>query len=183
MASVSQSSEPGGLWRRLARLRVPFGFACGLAVLWLAQPTWTTLAAGAGIAACGEALRVWAAGHLEKSREVTRSGPYRLVGHPLYLGSSIIAAGLMVASARVSVAILVGLYLGLMLTAAIRSEEAWLSRRFTNEYAAYRDGRAAPSPRRFSWSRAVRNGEHRAIAGLLIVSALLSLKAMWGTGR
>ena len=26
---------------------------------------------------CGEALRIWAAGHLEKSREVTTSGPYR----------------------------------------------------------------------------------------------------------
>ena len=41
----------------------------------------------------GEALRIWAAGHLEKGREVTASGPYRLTRHPLYLGSSIIASG------------------------------------------------------------------------------------------
>ena len=32
---------------------------------------------GAVVALVGEALRIWAAGHLEKSREVTRSGPYR----------------------------------------------------------------------------------------------------------
>ena len=29
------------------------------------------------VAALGEALRIWAAGHLNKSREVTSSGPYR----------------------------------------------------------------------------------------------------------
>ena len=38
----------------------------------------------------GEALRIWAAGHLEKGREVTASGPYRWTRHPLYLGSTII---------------------------------------------------------------------------------------------
>ena len=42
----------------------------------------------------GECLRLWAAGHLEKSKEVTRSGPYRHTRHPLYLGSSIIGIGI-----------------------------------------------------------------------------------------
>jgi hypothetical protein len=39
---------------------------------------WGTWRAGLFVALAGEAsLRIWAAGHLEKSREVTRSGPYR----------------------------------------------------------------------------------------------------------
>jgi len=45
------------------------------------------------VAACGELLRLWAAGHLEKSREVTTSGPYRFTRHPLYMGSTLIGIG------------------------------------------------------------------------------------------
>ena len=80
------------------------GFICGVLVLWLATPTRATIAAGLAVAVVGEAIRFWAAGHLNKSREVTASGPYRLVAHPLYVGSSIIGAGLAVASGRVAVA-------------------------------------------------------------------------------
>ena len=77
----------------IARLRVPLGFLCALAVLWLSTPTLASLAAGGVIAIFGESLRIWAAGHLEKGREVTQSGPYRLTRHPLYVGSAIIALG------------------------------------------------------------------------------------------
>src|SRR5262245_2562960 len=87
----------GSSWvRRLARARVPLGFVFGLVVLWLATPTPTLLLIGLPIALIGEALRVWAAGHLEKSREVTQSGPYRLFRHPLYVGSSLMGIGLTV---------------------------------------------------------------------------------------
>src|SRR5258708_35742156 len=61
--------------RRLARVRVPLGYALGVVALWLAAPTPRSLAAGAALGAVGEALRMWAAGHLEKGREVTRTGP------------------------------------------------------------------------------------------------------------
>ncbi|MGE5361373.1 MAG: hypothetical protein ACM3NQ_20340, partial [Bacteroidales bacterium] len=70
--------------RRLARLRVPLGFAFGVFVFLLARPTPTTLAWGLGVSAIGEAIRLWAAGHVEKGREVTSSGPYRWTRHPLY---------------------------------------------------------------------------------------------------
>ena len=56
---------------RLARLRVSLGFASAILVVWLAQPTPVTLLAGRLVAAYGEALSIWAAGHLNKSREVT----------------------------------------------------------------------------------------------------------------
>ncbi len=65
--------------RVLARLRVPLGFACGALALWLARPTPRSIAAGMLVAVAGEAIRFWAAGHIEKGREVTRSGPYRFV--------------------------------------------------------------------------------------------------------
>jgi len=56
------------LVRRLARLRVPLGFLFALAVLWLAQPTGLTLLWGTLVAGAGEALRFWAAGHLNIQR-------------------------------------------------------------------------------------------------------------------
>src|SRR5580765_597027 len=86
------------LTRRLARLRVPLGFLCAIVVLWLAQPTGRSLLWGSLLAMVGESLRLWAAGHLNKSREVTTSGPYRWIGHPLYAGSLIMGAGLAIAA-------------------------------------------------------------------------------------
>ena len=162
----------------LARRRVPIGFAAGAAVLWLARPTLQSLAIGTMIASMGEGVRLWAAGHLEKGREVTMSGPYRLTRHPLYLGSTMIGVGLAVASASVAVAALIGLYLVVTLSAAIATEEAHLTQKFGAAYPAYRDGRVEGRSRRFSAARALRNREYRAVIGLLAVLALLMWKAL-----
>jgi protein-S-isoprenylcysteine O-methyltransferase Ste14 len=164
------------LTRRLAKLRVPLGYALGVIALWFAEPTPRSLALGAAIAAVGEALRIWAAGHLEKGREVTSSGPYRLTRHPLYAGSVIMGAGLAVAAHSVPVAILVFAYLAITITAAIRSEEAHLTDKFGGDYPAYRDGRAAAAARGFSLERAMRNREYRALVGLIAVLLFLAAR-------
>ena len=162
----------------LARRRVMLGFIAGLAAIWLSQPTARALTIGAGIAAFGEAIRIWAAGHLEKGREVTSSGPYRFTRHPLYMGSTIIGVGLAVASASIVVAALVIVYLGVTLTAAIATEEAHLTEKFGGAYPAYREGRTSSGERQFSAARALRNREYRAVIGLLAVLALLSWKLL-----
>jgi hypothetical protein len=163
---------------RLARLRTRLGFVFGAAVLWFAQPTPRSLAIGGAIAVCGEALRVWAAGHLNKSREVTSSGPYRWFAHPLYVGSSVMGAGLAVASSSPVVAVLIATYLATTITAAIRTEEAFLRRTFGDEYRRYR-AQGAPAVGRFSLARARANGEHRTIVGLVVAVLLLVAKATY----
>jgi protein-S-isoprenylcysteine O-methyltransferase Ste14 len=169
---VEPASNPGrGLMQIVARLRVALGFA--------ATPTRTTIAAGLVVAVAGEACRFWAAGHLNKSREVTRSGPYRFVAHPLYLGSSVIGAGLAVASGRIVVAVIVAAYLAVTLTAAIRSEEAFLRRTFGGDYDAYKRTGLVDAARSFSLARALANREHRAVAGLLAAVLLMALKATY----
>ncbi len=167
--------------RRVARLRVPAGFVAGVVVLWLAEPTWRSLAIGGCVALLGEFVRVWAAGHLEKGREVTTSGPYAFTRHPLYAGSSIIGVGLAIASASAIVTVLVLAYLSITLTAAIRTEEAHLTEKFGAAYPNYRAGRAAGESRRFSFARAMRNREYRALLGLLIAIALLALKTLFSS--
>jgi protein-S-isoprenylcysteine O-methyltransferase Ste14 len=169
----------------LARLRVALGWVFGVLVLVLAQPTGRSLAIGMSIASAGEAIRIWASGHLYKSREVTSSGPYRFVGHPLYFGSTVIGLGVAVACASVLVAVLIAVYLATTLTAAIKSEEAYLRRTFGEQYDLYRSGiaarRASPgaSRRRFSLRQAIANREYRAVVGLVLAILMLALKATY----
>jgi protein-S-isoprenylcysteine O-methyltransferase Ste14 len=162
--------------RLLARWRVFLGFVFAALVLWLAAPTRSSLLIGAVIAVAGECLRLWAAGHLEKSKEVTRSGPYRYTRHPLYLGSSTIGLGIAVASSSLIVAVMVVAYMALTLTAAMRSEEAHLREKFGDAYDAYAEKRAAPMDRPFSWARAIGNREHHTMLGLAAGLVLLALK-------
>ena len=162
--------------RLLARWRVFLGFVFAAIVLWLATPTPRSLMIGAAIAVIGESIRVWAAGHLEKSKEVTMSGPYRYTRHPLYLGSSLIGIGMAVIANNWIVAAIVIAYLALTLTAAMRSEEAHLREKFGDAYDAYAERRGQPMLRQFSWARAVGNREPHTIAGLLTGFALLALK-------
>ena len=149
-------------------------------VLWLAAPTPRSLGIGAAIAVAGELLRTWAAGHLEKSKEVTSSGPYRFTRHPLYLGSSLIGIGLAVASYHAIVAGVIVAYLVATLTAAMRSEEAHLREKFGDAYDAYAEKRTAPMDRAFSWTRARHNREHHTMLGLAAGLGLLAAKVLLG---
>ena len=165
------------MFELLARLRTRLGLVFGAAAFWFAQPTLRSIALGAAIAALGEALRVWAAGHLHKSREVTTSGPYRWFSHPLYVGSSVLGVGLAVASANLVTTALIAIYLGSTIAAAVRMEEAFLRRQFGDAHRRYKSGDAVTPPRRFSLQRAIANGEHRTLAGIAAAVLLLLLKA------
>jgi protein-S-isoprenylcysteine O-methyltransferase Ste14 len=164
------------LTRLLARWRVFLGFVFGAVVLWLATPTLRSLAIGGTVALVGESIRLWASGHLEKSKEVTSSGPYRYTRHPLYLGSSLIGVGIAVIANNPIVAGIVIAYLALTLTAAMRSEEAHLREKFGDAYDAYAQQRAPRVERTFSLRRARYNREHHTIAGVIAGWLLLAGK-------
>lgn len=164
---------------RVARLRVPLGFLSGAAVLVFARPTVSSLAAGTLVALAGQAIRVWAAGHLEKSREVTRSGPYRWHRHPLYVGSTVMGVGVGVAGASLPAALIIVTYLLVTYTAAIRTEEAFLRQAFGSAYDDYCAGRGPAVDRPFSWERTWRNKEWRSVLGVGLVFLVLAAKAVW----
>jgi protein-S-isoprenylcysteine O-methyltransferase Ste14 len=178
MADRARSAGPR-LTNVLSQWRVPLGFICGAAVLWLAKPTVRSVLVGSAVAVAGELLRIWAAGHLEKGQEVTRSGPYRFIRHPLYVGSTIVGAGAAIAAASVSIAALIAGYLVPTVVAAIRTEEAGMRAAFGDQYDAYVQSRGEPVERSFSLARAMKNKEYRAVAGLAVVAAILAMKATW----
>jgi len=80
-------------WIRLAAV-----YAFIALLVYLARPTPGLLAAGASLALLGEAIRMWAAGHLTKSVRLVTSGPYAYTQNPLYLGRLLILTGLAIAS-------------------------------------------------------------------------------------
>ena len=158
---------------------MPLGFVTAVVTAVLAQPTWSSWQLGLMIAIVGELIRIWAAGHLEKGREVTRSGPYRWSAHPLYVGSVIMGAGVAIAAANWIIAAVIAVYLVVTLTAAIRTEEASLDAKFEGAYADYRAGLAPPVSRPFSLDRVKANREYRSALGLIAGFAILYLRSRW----
>lgn len=176
----------GGLRAHLARRRVALGFVAALIAVVVAQPTWTSWTLGLVVAFAGEAIRVWAAGHLEKGREVTMSGPYQFMKHPLYVGSGVMALGVMLAARSIPLAVVTAVYMVATIAAAVSTEEAHLRQKFGAAYDRY--ARAPVSTtggtpvedntvrRDFSLERAMRNREYRAAGGLLAGFLILALK-------
>ena len=65
-----------------------------IVILLVAEPTYLSVVIGGSLVAIGEAIRIWASGHLTRDKEVTTSGPYSFVRDPLYLGRLFILSGL-----------------------------------------------------------------------------------------
>ncbi|MEP7353451.1 MAG: isoprenylcysteine carboxylmethyltransferase family protein [Acidobacteriota bacterium] len=168
---------------RVAKLRVPFGFLLIVAFIWLAQPSWKSLEIGIPISLLGLALRAWAAGHLEKNKDLAQSGPYAHVRNPLYIGTLTVAAGFAVASRRWELAVLFAVVFLLVYLPVVELEEQHLRKLFPNfaEYAQ-RVPRLIPgfSARRgsqlFRWAVYVKNEEYQALLGFLIGTAVLFWK-------
>ena len=55
------------------------------------EPVW--FIPGAAVLFLGEGLRLWAAGHLRKNKQLTTTGPYSYVKNPLYIGTLLITLG------------------------------------------------------------------------------------------
>lgn len=55
------------------------------------NPAW--FIPGAMVTFLGEWLRLWAAGHLRKNKQLTTTGPYSYVKNPLYIGTLLITIG------------------------------------------------------------------------------------------
>jgi len=168
----------------VAKLRVPGGFLVAAAFLWLSDPTPFSLLCGLPVSMLGLWLRGWAVGHLEKNQRLTTSGPYAWVRNPLYLGSLIVAAGMVVASCRWSLAILFAAVFLLIYLPAIELEEQYLRMLFQafDEYAAAVPMllprlRRASGGQRFRWSLYLHNREYQALLGFLAGAAVLLWKA------
>lgn len=165
-----------------ARWRVPLGFVLGIAFVILSQPTVRFLAAGAIIAFPGLLLRAYAAGYLEKSRELAISGPYRYTRNPLYFGSFFMGLGFAVAARSWMLGLVFICFFILIYGPVMRREEDFLRRQFGEAYDRYAKSTSlffptftgssnasknSASRDTFLWERYRRNREYEAALGYL----------------
>lgn len=178
---------------RAGTVRVAAVYVAIAALLIASRPTPTTVTGGFVVAAVGEAIRVWAAGHLRKTVELITSGPYRYSRNPLYLGRLLIFTGVAIMAWlpwHLSWAVLAvgyGVFFGYYLRRKERVEPARLLETHGEAYARYRDAVPALFPRwtpyrggpDVGWSseRMLRNREHWMIAGLLALTLALLARA------
>jgi protein-S-isoprenylcysteine O-methyltransferase Ste14 len=170
-----------------SRYRVAAGWALGLVVLVLARPTVRSILLGLPLVVLGEAIRLWASGHIEKTLRLATGGPYAHSRNPLYLGSVLLALGVAVACASPWVVLAVALYFLAFYPAVMREEAAFLERKFPSEYAAWaravplfwpRPLPAGPRESRFEWARVRVNREWRTAAALPFIAALLYARSL-----
>jgi protein-S-isoprenylcysteine O-methyltransferase Ste14 len=151
--SEVRSAGDGPLWRaiRWIHRRRPFLtalFVVAVLVLALVHPDppadllrpraellfvlpWLLMIAGVGV-------RIWGAGNLRKNREITRTGIYRMVRHPLYVGSlaMFLAMFLTVGDPWVGAALFL-LMVVLVYYPTMMDEEAYLREHFPEQTPGY----------------------------------------------
>lgn len=169
------------------RLRVPTGFLLVAAFAWFSQPAAGSLAIGVPISLAGLALRAWAAGCLAKDRELATGGPYAYTRNPLYLGTLLVAAGLVAASRSLWLGLLFLAVFALVYLPVIQLEQGHLHRLFPG-YSGYAARvpmlwpRLAPAgsknPNPFRWAQYLKNQEYNAGAGYAAGLLLLLWKSV-----
>jgi steroid 5-alpha reductase family enzyme len=125
-------------------------------------------------------LRGWAAGHLAKNQHLATSGPYAHIRNPLYAGTLIVAAGIVIAARDLPLAIIFAAVFFLVYLPVIELEEQHLRKLFP-EYEAYasRIHRLLPLARwpggagKFSWRLYGKNEEYKALLGFVLAVAWL----------
>jgi protein-S-isoprenylcysteine O-methyltransferase Ste14 len=79
--------------KRMRKIRrIPIFIGAVLLVIF-AKPNLTGMTVGIILILFGEAIRIWAAGHLQKNEILTVTGPYAYVKNPLYIGTILITTG------------------------------------------------------------------------------------------
>lgn len=137
----------------------------------------------------GVAIRVWGAGNLKKNAEVTRTGVYCMVRHPLYLGNNLIYLAFFLSLGDMAFGLVLFALVFLIHYPAIFREERRLANDYPGAFAAHGtvprlvpDLRAFPAavtsdcfcPRRALRNRAVRS--FWALSLPLVTELLIRLK-------
>ena len=165
-----------------SRYRVTAGWLVGALVLAFARPSLVSLLAALPLALAGEAVRLWASGHIEKTKRLATGGPYAHSRNPLYLGSLLIALGVAIACWNLWVLLAVAVYFLAFYPSVMREEATFLADRFPAEHAAWAAAVPLFWPRlspaglrssRFDWARVRTNREWRMAAALPLIAALL----------
>jgi protein-S-isoprenylcysteine O-methyltransferase Ste14 len=187
MSTGSNPAPPDWVsrWQRVARrIRVPLGFltaALYLYELWRHPPRPGAVAWSLVLVLPGLWLRGYAAGYVKKNRELTTTGPYAYTRNPLYLGSTLMAAGFALALLSWPVALMLAIVFLVIYVPVIASEERFLRatfpgfddycRRVPRFFPGFGSARAADgeSAGHFSMALYLKHREYNALLGVILL--------------
>ena len=116
----------------------------------LARPNAYSVVAGAILVAIGEAMRIWASGHLQRNQELTTSGPYAYLRDPLYFGRLFLLVGFCIMGWGYDLLLLLvglGVFFFQYMPRKYRKEMARLERLFGEQYRKYSQATRSLIPR------------------------------------
>lgn len=143
----------GDLRNRRYRFRQVGGAAFAIVLVVIARPVAWMYVPGVVLCGLGEMMRLWAAGYVNKSRELETRGPYSFVRHPQYLGNALIALGVALASGHLWAIPAWALFFFIFYRSAIRREDEKLHRRFGERWEEWREATPAIVPLRWPSTR------------------------------
>jgi protein-S-isoprenylcysteine O-methyltransferase Ste14 len=130
-------------------------------------------------------VRIWGAGNLRKNQEVTRTGIYSMVRHPLYLGNCLVFLAFFLSFGDPSLGSVLFLVLLFFHYPLMLQEEARLAQEFPREFAACAGTprlvpdvfafREALATDRFSLARVHRNYALRSLLAPILLPVLMEL--------
>jgi protein-S-isoprenylcysteine O-methyltransferase Ste14 len=159
-----------------------------LLLVWFAAPKWGMLVPGLVLALLAEGWRIWAAGTIHKTEELTTGGPYAYVRHPLYVGSFLHSLAYCLISGRWESFLIIPPLFLIVYGAAVSTEEAMLHKIFGPRYEAYcrRVARFVPRLRKpeaghgtFHWRQVWENKEYVNIIWVVVLTSLFVAKMFW----
>jgi protein-S-isoprenylcysteine O-methyltransferase Ste14 len=178
-------------WQRIARrIRVPLGFltaALYLFELGRREPRSAAVAWSLLLVVPGLWLRAYASGYVKKNQELTTTGPYAYTRNPLYLGSTLMAAGFAVALLSWPVALLLAVFFLVIYVPVIASEERFLRatfpgfeaycRRVPRFFPRFGPGSEPTDDRsgHFAWALYLKHREYNALLGVVLLYISLAL--------
>jgi protein-S-isoprenylcysteine O-methyltransferase Ste14 len=152
------------------------------------HPTWQSLAIGSMIAALGALIRLWAAGYIDKGKALATEGPYAMTRNPLYLGSLIMALGILIAGHVYWLVLLFGILFVALYYPVMKREEQELLQGYGEDFVNYAERvpmffpqfrSAAARSTTFLWLRVRRNREHRHLLVLALAVIFLMVRIYW----
>jgi protein-S-isoprenylcysteine O-methyltransferase Ste14 len=176
-------------WKQFAqKARVPGGTVLGILFLLWMHPSARSLWIGAAVTLPGSLMRLWAAGHIDKGRVLTQGGPYAITRNPLYLGSFLMALGIILGGQGYWLLPLFGIFFATFYIPVMKAEAEYLLGIYGEEYVEYSKRvpaffpafqKAVAGASTFRWSRIIQNREHRNVVGLLVAEAILVIKFLF----
>ncbi len=116
----------------------------------LANPNPYSVVIGGILVCIGEAMRIWAAGHLQRNIEITTSGPYAYLRDPLYFGRLGLLLGFCIMGWGYDLILMVvglGVFFFQYMPRKYHKEMARLEKLFGEEYKKYAQNTRSLIPR------------------------------------